>query len=82
MSWQARTAKIQVGDPVRYSPDFLASIREGSGSAMRKGRGVVTEILTPDQPYARAVIEWDDPELPQKVALSNLSKVQERGVTD
>lgn len=71
-----------MGDTVRYSPSFLSSIHEGKDSPMRKGRGEVKEVLTPDKPYARAVVQWDDSELPERVLLSNLSRVQERGVAD
>lgn len=81
MTWQSRVSKIAVGDKVAMKASFLQSTGQMTGSAPH-ARGVVTEILSPDKPYARAAIQWDTPDMPERVILSNLSKVTQRGVAD
>jgi hypothetical protein len=81
MTWANRVQKIAVGDTVRMKTSFLQSTGQLTGDTPRT-RGVVTEILSPDKPYARAVIDWDTPDMPERVVLSNLIRVKARGVAD
>ncbi len=80
MSWQSRTAKIEVGDKVAYKASFLRSTGQYTGD-IPHARGVVTEI----KPFGNnelATIDWGNPEIPAKVLVANLSKVTQRGIAD
>ena len=80
MSWQSRTAKIEVGDKVAYKASFLRNTGQYAG-ATPHARGVVT-ALTPLGDNALATIDWGDPQIPAKALVSNLSKVTQRGIAD
>jgi len=64
------SAKIGVGDTVKYSRNFLRSIGEYGGSLPR-AKGVVTGIKNLGG-LKLAVIDWDDPDVPEKVNVKNL----------
>ena len=81
MTWAGRVKPIAVGDTVRMKTTFLQSTGQLTGDTPR-AKGVVTEILSPDEPYVRAAIDWDTPEMPGRVLLCNLSKVKLRGLAD
>lgn len=66
--------KLQVGDKVAYSVQFLKSIGM-SHSDMSHGRGVITDIKSFGGSLTLATIKWNDPELPERVAVPNLAKV-------
>lgn len=78
MSWQERTSPIKVGDPVRFSPDWLRSIRAAAGELPRM-RGVVTEI-NPVGRSAMATVDWQDGLAPMKVPVQALRPVAVREV--
>ena len=72
-----RVSKFKVGTKVKLTDEYLRD------SGMMLGdygfaRGIITEILSPDKPYARAQIEWDTPDMPDRVILSKLAVVPER----
>ena len=81
MTWANRTSKINAGNTVRMKASFLQSTGQTTGDAPR-AKGIVTDILSPDKPYARASINWDTPDMPERVLLSNLSKVKVRDVAE
>jgi hypothetical protein len=75
MTWAGRTQPIKVGDTVAYSKRFLQSIACYTGD-MPRGRGKVT-ALVPVGPVTLAQIEWDLPDLPERVNVKNLCRANE-----
>jgi hypothetical protein len=70
-------AKLNVGDNVAYSVQFLKSIGM-SHSAMAQARGVITEIKRLSQYATLATIDWKNDymnEIPNRVMIGNLAKV-------
>ncbi len=80
MSWEKRVSKIAPGDKVAYKASFLRSTGQYTGS-LPHARGVVKE-LKPFGDNALALIDWDTADAPERVLVSNLSKVTERGIAD
>lgn len=80
MSWERRVANIQVGDRVAYKASFLRNTGQVTGN-LPLARGIVTE-LKPFGDNTLAVIDWDRLGVPEKVLVSNLSKVTTRGLAD
>lgn len=80
MSWQKKVANIQVGDRVAYKASFLRSTGQYTGD-LPFARGTVTEMKTLGD-NTLAVIDWQNPDIPEKVLVSNLSKVTQRGLAD
>ena len=80
MSWGNRVKNIQVGDTVRYSRQWLQSTGTFTGDLPR-AKGVVTAIKDYGSTKI-ATIEWDKPEIPERVNVANLSKVTARGIVD
>lgn len=80
MSWQSRTAKIEVGDKVAYKASFLRSTGQYTGD-IPHARGVVTEIKSLGE-MTLATVDWGNPNIPPRVNTANLSKVTQRGVAD
>ena len=80
MSWQARAAKIAIGDRVAMKASFLRNTGQFTGP-IPHARGVVKE-LRPFGGNALALISWDTPEAPERVLVSNLSRVTARGIAD
>lgn len=78
--WQKRTSRIEIGDRVCYKASFLRSTGQYSDD-IPHARGIVKE-LKPLGDKILAVIEWDKPNIPEKVLITNLSKVTQRGVAD
>lgn len=78
MNWKKRAYRIQQGDKVCYRSEFLKSTGVHTGS-MPMARGCVQEIIQLGETQL-AVIDWNDDTLPQKVNVSNLAKVSERGI--
>ena len=78
MTWNFRIKSIAVGDRVCYSRTFLQSTGQITGD-LPFARGTVTE-LKPLGEITLAVIDWGDSEIPSKVNVANLSKVdKDRG---
>lgn len=76
MSWADRVKGISVGDQVRYSRNWLQSTSTFTGDLPR-AKGTVTAIKDYGSTKI-ATIEWDKPDLPEKVNVANLSKVKTR----
>jgi hypothetical protein len=78
MTWQSRTAPIQIGDKVAYSATFLRSTGNYTGP-IPHARGTVTElkVLSPD--VTLATVDWNDDEVPIRVNVKNLCRLNERG---
>ncbi|WP_152051773.1 hypothetical protein [Tautonia marina] len=78
MTWQNRIKGIQVGDTVRYSRTWLQSTGTITGDLPR-AKGIVTAIKDLGSTKI-ATIEWDKPDIPERVNVANLSKVKQREV--
>jgi len=74
-SWRERTQAIQVGDIVGYSKQFLQSTGQYTGDAPF-ARGQVV-ALHPLGDIILAEIQWDKPDLPDRVNVRNLSTIRE-----
>ena len=70
----AKKFTVAIGDKVAYSVQFLRSIGM-SHSDMSRGRGTVTAIQPFGDSNQLVTINWDNPELPNKVLAANLAKV-------
>jgi hypothetical protein len=66
--------KLEIGDRVAYSVQFLASIG-ASHSDMASGRGTITGLVPLGSTTTLAEIDWNGQELPPKVNVANLAKV-------
>ena len=77
-------SKIDVGDRVAYSKDFLRSIGMIHDCEMGHALGVVEELTSfggKVSPITLAHIKWDHGfDLPEKVAVPNLRRVGRRAV--
>ena len=69
---------IKVGDKVRYTGKFLRSIGAYTGP-LGQGKGIVKKL----EPLGRgsdltyiATIDWNNPEIPEKVNIKNLEKIK------
>ncbi len=80
MSWTQRTAAIEAGDTVAYSKAFLQSTGQQTGDAPF-ARGQVKSVI-PLGSMLLAEIEWNTPDLPQRVNVKNLSRVKDGQVLD
>lgn len=78
MSWARRTQPIQVGDRVRYSTNWLRSTGCYTGD-LPQARGIVKELKVLSPEVVLAVIDWGNPEIPEKVNVKNLERVQQKG---
>jgi hypothetical protein len=76
MTWSNRVKNIGVGDTVQYSRQWLQSTGTHTGNLPR-AKGVVTAIKSYGSTKI-ATIEWDRPDVPERVNVANLSKVKER----
>ena len=81
MSWGERTSPVKVGDTVMYSKAWLRSTGQFTGDICF-AKGKVTGLKTLGKELVLAEIEWDKPDLPERVNVKNLSRVTERGVMD
>lgn len=75
MSWRKRVSDIRVGDQVRYSRDWLRSTGTFTGD-LPAAKGVVTELKDLGG-LTLARIEWDRPDVPERVNVKNLVKVKQ-----
>ncbi len=66
--------KFQIGDNVAYSVQFLDSIGESPTGDLCHARGKIKEIVSYGS-LNLAVIDWGNPEIPEKVNVFNLAKV-------
>lgn len=81
MSWAKRTATIQAGDRVAYSKQWLQSTGQLTGD-VPSARGKVTGLVPLGSSLVLAEIEWDLPDLPTRVNVKNLSRVDRGQVMD
>jgi hypothetical protein len=70
--WTRRTQKIQVGDTVAYSKEFLRSTGQYTGDVPH-ARGQVTALISLGNDVTLAEIAWDTPDLPNRVNVRNLT---------
>ena len=71
----SKNFKVDVGDKVAYSVQFLKSIG-ASNSDMARARGTVKELQKVGERLVLAHIEWTvEPDMPTKVNVQNLAKV-------
>jgi hypothetical protein len=73
MTWTARTAPIRIGDCVAYSAAWLRSTGQYSGD-MPSARGTVVGLKMIG-PVTLAIVNWGNPEIPEKINTKNLCKV-------
>ncbi len=79
MTWSARVQPIKVGDTVQYSAAFLRSISCYTGHLPQaRGKVMALQVISPDVTLAE--VDWQDDEVPLKVNVRNLERVNERGV--
>lgn len=78
MTWQSRTNPIKIGDKVCYSQRFLQSTGQYTGEVPFL-RGIVTELKSYGE-LTVATVAWNGEDTPAKVAVSNLSRVTEKGI--
>jgi len=78
--WTTRTAAVQAGDRVAYSRQWLQSTGQMTGD-VPLARGTVVRI-EPLGALCLAVIEWDQPDLPARVNVKNLSRVKDGTVRE
>ncbi len=77
MTWTGRTQPINVGDTVRYSADWLRSTGNITGDLpFAKGTVTALQVLSPD--VTLATIDWQNPDIPGKVNVRNLERINER----
>lgn len=75
MSWAGRSRDIAVGDTVRYSSAWLRSTGQHTGDiCFAKGKVLA---LTGTQDYTIAQIDWDPPDLPARVNVTNLERIRQ-----
>jgi hypothetical protein len=75
-AWSQRVQPIKVGDVVGYSKAFLQSTGQYTGDAPF-ARGKVTALHPLGTETILAEIEWDKPDLPDRVNVKNLSTVRQ-----
>jgi hypothetical protein len=73
--WTSRTSEISAGDRVAYSRQWLRSTGQMTGD-VPQARGTVRSI-EPLGSLRLAVIEWDQPDLPQRVNVKNISRIKD-----
>ena len=73
--WTSRITGIQVGNRVAYSWQWLRSTGQMTGE-VPQARGTVTRI-EPLGSLSLAVIKWDQPDLPERVNVKNLSLIKD-----
>jgi hypothetical protein len=77
MRWEERARAIQPGDRVAYTPAWLRSTGTYSGDLPQaKGKVLGLQVISPDVTLAE--IEWDRPDLPARVNVRNLCRVNSR----
>jgi hypothetical protein len=74
VGWAEKKRTVQVGDIVAYAPNFLRSIACYTGD-MPRAKGKVTALVELGRGTTLAEIEWDHPDLPAKVHVANLCRV-------
>jgi hypothetical protein len=74
MTWTDRTQPVKVGDRVAYSKGFLRSTGQYTGD-MPAAKGIVTALVPLGTETTLAEIEWDKPDLPARVNVKNLCRV-------
>jgi len=80
MSWVKRITPIRAGDIVTYSKIWLHSTRQLTGEiSVARGR---VKSLIPFGSQVLAEIEWNAPNLPQRVNVKNLSHANDVQVLD
>jgi len=80
MTWAKRTSAIQAGDTVAYAKAWLQSTGQQTGDTpFARGR---VKCLVPLGSLVLAEIEWDTPDLPNRVNVKNLSRVKDGQVMD
>jgi len=80
MSWANRTKAVSVGDKVCYSRQFLQSTGQQTGD-VPFARGKVTALVKLGETML-AEIEWNQPDLPTRVNVANLSRVTVKGIVE
>ena len=71
--------QIKTGDRVAYSREWLRNTCQLTGDTPH-AKGTVKEIEHLLDCIQLAVINWDQPHLPQRVNVLNLSKISSNGV--
>jgi len=70
--------KIKTGDKVAYKAAFLRSIGATCGE-LGHARGTVTGITEYGANFSLADIDWGSPDIPAKVNVGNLCKINGSG---
>lgn len=75
--WQDRVQPIKAGDKVAYSAAWLRSTGQYAGD-IAHAKGIVTDLV-PLGETTLAVVDWGNPDIPEKVNVRNLAVVGGRG---
>lgn len=81
MSWSARSQTIEVGDKVAYSRTFPRSTGQYTRD-VPAAKGIVTALVPLGTETPLAEIEWDKPDLPARVDVNNLCRVNSLEFSD
>lgn len=73
MNWAQRIQPIQAGDEIAYTAAFLRSTGQYTGD-VPQAKGRVT-ALVPLGETMLAEIVWDTPDLPRRVHIANICRV-------
>lgn len=73
MTWAERTQAIKIGDRVGYSHAFLQSTGQHTGP-VPFAKGTVTDLV-PFGSATLAIVDWDTPDIPDRVNVANLARV-------
>ena len=74
MSWKDRAQPVKIGDTVAYTKQWLQSTGSYTGDLPR-AKGKITGLKQLGSELTLAEIEWDTPDLPARVNVKNLCRV-------
>lgn len=78
MTWASRSRPIAVGDKVAYSAAWLRSTGQFTGD-LPHARGTVTDLKVLSADVVLATVDWQNEEIPNRVNVRNLCRVNEKG---
>lgn len=73
MNWVTRTQPVKVGDKIAYTAAFLRGTGQYTGD-VPQAKGIVL-ALVPLGETVLAEIAWDTPDLPRRVHVANICRV-------
>jgi hypothetical protein len=80
MTWANRAKPLAVGDRVAFTAPFLRNTGQYTGDVPR-ARGTVA-ALVPLGDTMLAEVDWNTPDMPRRVHVANLCRVNSRAFAD